>query len=75
MKRKNEEKKNTNKKGHHEYPLPGEISAAQKRLNTNAHLEAEKDMTNDAEFVAPTKNDDLDEGETARLGEDKTDLI
>ena len=31
-------------------------------------------MNNDAEFTAHSKNDDLDEGETARLGE-KNNLI
>lgn len=34
-----------------------------------AHEEAEKDMNEDAEFTAQSPNDDLDEGETARLGE------
>jgi hypothetical protein len=32
-------------------------------------------MNNDAEFTAHNKNDDLDEGETARLGENENDLI
>jgi len=32
-------------------------------------------MDSDAEFTAHSKNDDLDEGETARLGEDKNDLV
>ncbi len=40
-----------------------------------AHEQADKDMEKDAEFTASSPNDDLDEGETARLGEDKTDLI
>ena len=40
-----------------------------------AHEEAEKDMEEDAEFTASSPNDDLDEGETARLGEEHTDLI
>jgi hypothetical protein len=35
-----------------------------------AHDEAEKDIQNDAELSAHSPNDDLDEGETARLGED-----
>ena len=30
---------------------------------------------NDAEFIAHSKNDDLDEGETARLGGDENDLV
>jgi hypothetical protein len=40
-----------------------------------AHEVAEKDMEEDAEFTASSPNDDLDEGETARLGEEHTDLI
>ena len=40
-----------------------------------AHEVAEKDMEDDAEFTASSPNDDLDEGETARLGEEHTDLI
>ena len=40
-----------------------------------AHEQAEKDMQEDAELTASSPNDDLDEGETARLGEDKTDVI
>ena len=40
-----------------------------------AHEQADKDMEMDAEFTASSPNDDLDEGETARLGEEKTDLI
>ena len=60
--------------GQHEHPLPQEISSEQKSLNIAAHDEAEKDMEDDAEFTASSPNDDLDEGETARLGEE-TDLI
>lgn len=40
-----------------------------------AHEQAEKDMSEDAELTASSPNDDLDEGETARLGEDNTDII
>ncbi len=40
-----------------------------------AHEQAEKDMQEDPEFTASSPNDDLDEGESARLGEDKTDVI
>jgi hypothetical protein len=40
-----------------------------------AHREAERDISADPEFSAHSPNDDLDEGETARLGEDKTGLI
>ena len=35
-----------------------------------AHTEAEKDIEDDAELTGPGPNEDLDEGEIARLGED-----
>jgi len=57
------------KKPHHENPLPGDITPQQRKENANALQQADKDMNNDAEFTAHSKNDDLDEGETARLGE------
>jgi hypothetical protein len=60
--------------GHHEHPLPQEISTKDKELNEAAHAAAEMDMENDAELTANSPNDDLDEGESARLGEN-TDLI
>lgn len=62
------------KTGQHEHPLSHEISDKQRKLNEAAHNEADRDMENDAELTASSPNDDLDEGETARLGED-TDLV
>ena len=64
-----------NQKGRHEHPLPGEISNQDKEKAIEAHEEAEKDMNEDAELTAHNPNDDLDEGETARLGEDTGDII
>lgn len=61
--------------GKHEHPLPGEISHKQKELNQSAHDEAVKDIIDDKELVARNPNDDLDEGESARLGEDVSDMI
>jgi hypothetical protein len=75
MKRKEKNKLSGNRKGHHEYPLPGEISPKQRQQNINAHQQADKDISDDAELTAHNKNDDLDEGETARLGEENTDLV
>lgn len=40
-----------------------------------AKSEAEKDLGQDAEFTAHNKNDDLDEAESARLGEDNNGLV
>jgi hypothetical protein len=62
-------------KGRHEHPLPQEISGEQRTLNEEAHEEALHDIEEDPELSAHSPNDDLDEGETARLGEDKTDLV
>lgn len=64
-----------NQKGRHEHPLPQEIGNRERRDAAKAHDEAEKDMQEDAELTAHNPNDDLDEGETARLGEDNTDLV
>ena len=63
-----QDKKKT--QGQHEHPLPGEISEEQKKINADALREAEKDMSKDAEISAHNENDDLDEGELARLGGD-----
>ena len=41
----------------------------------NAHKEADRDILADPELSAHSPNDDLDEEESARLGEDKTDLV
>jgi hypothetical protein len=66
---------NKEKRGRHEHPLPNEISNEQKKQNEAAHEEALRDMDKDADLSVHSPNDDLDEGETARLGEDKTDLV
>ena len=71
-----EQRKNNNAEtGKHEHPLSQEISNQQRQDARNAHEEAEKDMDEDAELTAHSPNDDLDEGETARLGEDTSDII
>jgi hypothetical protein len=44
--------------------------------NTSGALdEAQKDIEQDPDLSVHNPNDDLDEGETARLGDDKTDLV
>jgi hypothetical protein len=63
-----------NQTGKHEHPLPQEISMNEREQAASAHDQAEEDMDDDAELTAQSPNDDLDEGESARLGED-TDLI
>jgi hypothetical protein len=69
---KNSNKTRKGKKPHHENPLPGDITPKERKENANALQQADKDMNNDAEFTAHSKNDDLDEGETARLGENNS---
>ena len=73
------EPRNTNadrgQQGRHEHPLPNEIRKQDKEKAIHAHNEAEKDMNEDAELTAQNPNDDLDEGESARLGEDTGDII
>ncbi|ANE49334.1 hypothetical protein [Flavisolibacter tropicus] len=64
-----------NTSGRHEHPLPREISRREADAAAAAHKQAEHDMEEDAELTSHSPNDDLDEEETARLGEDKTDLI
>ena len=65
----------SNRGGRHEHPLPNEISKQDKDRAMQAHDEAEKDIEEDAELSAHSPNDDLDEGEAARLGEDTGDII
>ena len=46
-----------------------------KDVTDNAREEALEDIEEDVDLSIHSPNDDLDEGETARLGEDKTDLV
>ena len=75
MKHKGKLRENKNKKGRHEHPLPGEIKPEDKKKNEAALGQAQEDISNDADLSINNKNADLDEGETARLGEEKTGLI
>ncbi len=50
-------------------------NAAKDEKVLEAHAQAEKDIEEDPDFSPKTENDDLDEGETARLGEETTDPI
>ena len=43
--------------------------AAQQKLNNEAHAAADKDIDKDPDVSMHSPNDDLDEGELARLGE------
>jgi hypothetical protein len=72
---KNREQKIKQGRSRHQHPLAGDISSDQRRRNSLAHQQADEDMKEDADFTSQHKNDDLDEGESARLGEDRTDLV
>jgi hypothetical protein len=41
-----------------------------KKVAEEAHTQADKDMEEDAEFTASSPNDDLDEAESAKLGDE-----
>jgi hypothetical protein len=49
--------------------------AADEEKVIEANKQAQKDIDSDADLSIHSPNDDLDEGESARLGEDKTDLV
>lgn len=68
------EPKSTTTAGRHENPLQQEISNDQRQVTEAAHQQAEADIATDPDLSIHSPNDDLDEGETARLGED-TPLI
>lgn len=63
-----EPKKNTNQ-------LTGNNKTADNEHITDARKEAQKDIDNDAELSIHSPNDDLDEGELARLGEDDNGVV
>lgn len=63
------------RQGGHEHLLPNEINKKEKEKAIRSHDEAEKDMNEDAELSAHNPNDDLDEGESARSGENTSDII
>ncbi|MGE5521448.1 MAG: hypothetical protein ACM3VS_16100 [Candidatus Dadabacteria bacterium] len=70
-----ERKEPADQPGQHEHILPGQMSSSERNKNASALSEAEKDMNDDAELTSHHPNDDLDEGESARLGEDIPGLI
>ncbi len=56
------------------------VQPAQSQQDLNEHVQdayrqAEADIANDADLSIHSPNDDLDEGETARLGDGKNSMI
>jgi len=70
MKREN----NSNDEKHHSTIEKNDAFAGKKNVISNAREEAMDDIEEDADLSIHSPNDDLDEGETARLGENKNDL-
>jgi hypothetical protein len=50
------------------------LKHAEERV-AEAHQQADADIAADPDLSLRSPNDDLDEGETARLGEDETPLV
>jgi hypothetical protein len=74
MKLENDERRNNGQKRSHNPGNNNKLSG-KKDVTDNAREEALGDIEEDADLSIHSPNDDLDEGETARLGEDKTDLV
>jgi hypothetical protein len=68
------QRKNNSGVGRHEHRLRNEITDSQREQAAAAHEQADKDIEDDSDLTSGSPNDDLDEGESARLGEE-TDLI
>jgi hypothetical protein len=62
-------------KGKHEHPLRQEISEKDREIAESAREEAMDDIDQDPDLSVHSPNDDLDEGESARLGEDTSPII
>ena len=52
-----------------------DLEADKRQHVKEAREQADADIENDADLSFHSPNDDLDEGETARLGEDVNDII
>ncbi len=52
-----------------------DLEADKKEHVKEAREQADEDIEKDADLSIHSPNDDLDEGETARLGEDVNDII
>ncbi|RYD96373.1 MAG: hypothetical protein EOP50_06715 [Sphingobacteriales bacterium] len=61
--------------GRHEHPLRSEIEQREMDAARVAHEQADRDISRDPDLSVHSPNDDLDEGETARLGEDTSGII
>lgn len=67
--------KKNQKGGHRSSPRPKRDKPDKENVAFRAREEAQHDIEQDPEISSHSPNDDLDEGETARLGDEKTGLI
>jgi len=70
---KNDRKKNDQR--HSEESNNDDDLSGKRNVANNAREEAMGDIEEDLDLGIHRPEDDLDEGETARLGDDKTDLV
>jgi hypothetical protein len=70
-----QDKKNDDKQQKHNHPLSREIPDKEKQVTKAAFENAMHDIDEDADLSIRSPNDDLDEGEIARLGDDKPPLV
>jgi hypothetical protein len=56
-------------------PNNGNTLSGKRDVTDNAREEAMEDIEEDPDLSIHSPNDDLDEGEIASLGDDKTDLV
>jgi len=74
--RKSKQKNKDQKQKHQpDIAMQRDLEADKREHVKEAHEQADADMAKDADLSIHSPNDDLDEGETARLGEDETGLI
>lgn len=64
-----------NKNDKHKLTENTPAPAPEQRATEQAHEQAEKDIAADPDLSIHSRNDDLDEGELARLGENNTGLV
>jgi len=69
----NDRKKNEQDRSN--MPNNENLLSGKRDVTDNAREEAMGDIEEDADLSIHSPNDDLDEGQTARLGDDKTDLV
>lgn len=77
-KKANKKDQQKNKEGKNKQPdaaMQRDIEADKREHVKEAREQADIDITQDADLSLHSTNDDLDEGETARLGEDITDVV